>query len=141
VLRLANQFWVLTYVQALVAVAVGVLGIVNSLTVSIVERKREIGILRALGGDRRRVRKALVLEAVAMGAVAVLLGTAVGSTLGYYVISTTSASVTGWTFPYSFPWTAVALLVPGAALLCAAAAWYPSSVALRTPMVEALAYE
>jgi putative ABC transport system permease protein len=141
VLRLANQFWVLTYAQTLVALAVGVLGIVNSLTVSIAERRREIGILRALGGERRRVRRVVVLEAVLMGAVAVLLGTAVGATIGGYVIDTASAAVTGWTFPYTFPWAAIAVMAPAAALLCAAAAWYPSSLALRTTVVEALACE
>lgn len=141
VLRMTNQFWALTYVQTLMAVAVGVLGIVNSLTVSITERKREIGILRALGGGRRRVRKAIVLEAVVMGAVAVILGAAIGSTLGYYVVGTIGVSITGWTFPYTFPLGVASLLLPSAAVVCILAAWYPSSVAVRTPIVEALAYE
>jgi putative ABC transport system permease protein len=141
VVRLANQFWVLTYVQTLVAVAVGVLGIVNSLTVSITERRREIGILRALGGERWRVRRSILLEAMVMGSVALALGTSIGSTLGQYVISIVSGSVTGWTFPYQFPTAVALLLVPGALTLCVAAAWYPSTLAVRTPIVEAVAYE
>src|SRR5437667_11497832 len=103
ILRLTDQFMAMTYVQLLVAVLVAILGIVNSLTVSITERRREIGIVRALGGERGRVRKAIVLEAIVVGAVAVTLGTLIGSTLGYYVIGTVGVTVTGWTFPYAFP--------------------------------------
>lgn len=141
ILRLANQFWLLTYVQTLVAIAVAVLGIINSLTVSITERKREIGVLRALGGERRRVRKAIFLEAVCTGLVAVMLGIAVGSTLGYYVIGAVGGAITGWVFPYRFPAIVAATLVPGTLIVCLFAAWYPSLLAVRLKVIEALAYE
>lgn len=141
ILRLANQFWVLTYVQLMVAILVAVLGILNSLMVSITERKREIGILRALGGERHRVRKTIFLEAVCVGFVAVILSIVVGSTLGYYVVGAVGASITGWIFPYEFPIRVVLALFPGVLFISMLAAWYPSSLALKTPIVEALAYE
>jgi putative ABC transport system permease protein len=114
ILRLTDQFMALTYVQLLVAVLVAVLGIVNSLTVSITERKREIGIVRALGGESKRVRKAIFLEAACVGFVGVVLGVAAGLSLA---------------------------LFPGVLLVSLAAAWYPSTLAVKTPLVEALAYE
>jgi putative ABC transport system permease protein len=141
ILRLTNQFWTLTYVQLMVAVVVAVLGILNSLMVSISERRREIGILRALGGERHRVRKAIMLEAVCVGLVAVILGTVAGSTMGFYVMGTFGASITGWIFPYEFPTEVVLALFPGIILITLLAAWYPSSLALKTSLAEALAYE
>ncbi len=139
--RLTNQFLNLQYVQILVAVLVAVLGIINSLMVSITERKREIGILRGLGGERRRVRKAIILEAVCIGIVAVLLGIACGTILGYFAVDSFGAAFNGWVFPYLFPGTMALELIPGVLLISLLAAWYPSSLALRTPLVEALAYE
>jgi len=125
----------------MVAIVVAVLGILNSLIVSITERRREIGILRALGAERRRIRKAILLEAVCVGLVAVVLGTAVGSTLGYYAIGTVGSSITGWIFPYEFPLGVLMVLVPGILVIAVLAAVYPSSLALNTPLVEALTYE
>jgi len=141
IIRLTDQFFALQYVQLLVAVVVAVLGIVNSLVVSIHERKREIGIVRGLGGERRQVRKAILLEAASIGLVAVLLGIAAGAILGYYVINSFGAAINGWVFPYRFP-TAMALaLFPGVIAVSLVAAWYPARLALRLPLVEALAYE
>jgi putative ABC transport system permease protein len=139
--RLTDQFLSLQYMQLIVAVVVAVLGIINSLMVSITERKREIGILRALGGERGQVRKAILLEAVCIGLVAVILGIAGGTIMGYYSVASFCAAFNGWVFPYIFP-TAISLgLIPGVLFVSLLAAWYPSSRALKIPIVEALAYE
>jgi putative ABC transport system permease protein len=139
--RLTDQFLSLQYVQILLALVVAVLGIVNSLMVSITERKREIGILRGLGAERGQVRKAIMLEAVCIGLVAVILGIASGAILGYYAVSSFGAAFNGFVFAYIFP-TAISIsLVPGVIIISLLAALYPSSTALRTPIVEALAYE
>jgi putative ABC transport system permease protein len=141
ILRITNQFWSLTYVQVLVAALVAVLGILNSLMISITERQREIGILRALGGERHQVRQAILLEAVCVGCVAAILGTVVGATMGYYMVETVGTSITGWVFPHRFPVTVAMALFPGVLCISLLAAWYPSSLALKTSVVEALAYE
>src|SRR5262249_51366790 len=54
--KLMNQWFGLTYLQVLVATVVAILGIVNTLTVSIADRRRELGVLRAVGGLRRQIR-------------------------------------------------------------------------------------
>lgn len=141
IIRLTDQFWAFTYVQLLVAVLVAVLGIVNSLMISITERKREIGILRGLGGERNQVRKTIFLEAVCIGMVGVILGIAGGATLGYYVVNTFGAAINGWIFPYRFPGIMALALFPGVLFISLLSAWFPSSMALKTPIVEALAYE
>ena len=141
ILRLTDQFLSLQYVQILVAVLVAVLGIINSLMVSITERKREIGILRGLGGEKRQVRKAILLEAVCIGLVAVALGIACGTVLGYYSVGTFGAAFNGWVFPYQFPLEMALALIPGVLIISLLAAWVPAGLALKTPLMEALAYE
>jgi len=141
ILRITDQFFILQYVQLMVAILVAILGIINSLMVSITERKREIGILRGLGGERRQVRKAILLEAVCVGLVAVVLGIAGGAIMGYYSVTSFGAAFNGWVFPYQFPAAIALSLIPGVVAVSLLAAWYPSSLALRTPIVEALAYE
>jgi putative ABC transport system permease protein len=139
--RLLDQFLKLQYVEMITAVLVATLGIVNSLIVSITERNHEIGILRALGGERRQVRKAIMLEAVCIGLVGVTLGIASGSVLGYYSVASLNAIFNGWVFPYRFPTMWSLSLIPAVIVISLLAAWYPCSVALKTAIVEALNYE
>ena len=139
--RNANQFWVLTYVQVFVAIVVAVLGIVNALTVSVVERRREIGIIRSLGGSANRVHGMVALEAACVGMAGIVLGGISGATIGHHLVGTVAASVTGWTFPYEMPVGVLLGMVPVTLALSLLAAWYPASLAARTPIVEAIACE
>lgn len=139
--RLVDQFLKLQYVQMMIAVLVAAIGLMNSLIVSISERKREIGVLRALGGENHRLRNAIMLEALCVGFVGTMLGICTGWVLGYYSVSSLNAAFVGWVFPYRFPAAWSFLLFPAVAALCVLSAWYPSYSALRTPIVEALAYE
>jgi putative ABC transport system permease protein len=141
IMRLTDEFLSLQYVQILIAVLVAVVGILNSLLVSISERKLEIGILRSIGGYRSQVRKAILLEAICIGVVSVVLGIASGTILGYYSVTTFGAAFNGWIFPYRFPWVAVLALVPGMLIVALIGAWYPAARALKIPIVDALAYE
>ena len=74
VLQLTDQWLQLTYSQVFIAVLVAILGIVNTLTVSIIDRKRELGVLRAVGGLRRQIRQTVWMEAVAIGLVGLRSG-------------------------------------------------------------------
>jgi putative ABC transport system permease protein len=139
--RLIDQFLKLQYAQMIIAVLVAVLGIVNSLMVSITERQREIGILRGLGAEGWQVRKAILLEAVCIGLVGTVLGACAGCVLGYYSVASLNAAFVGWVFPYRFPLVWSLLLVPGVVIVSLLAAWIPCRAALKTPIVEALAYE
>ena len=79
VLKLTDQWLQLTYSQVFIAVLVAILGIVNTLTVSIIDRKRELGVLRAVGGFRRQIRQTVWMEAVAIGLVGLALGLLFGA--------------------------------------------------------------
>src|ERR1035438_3039714 len=140
-IRLIDQFLKLQYAQMIIAVLVAVLGIVNSLMVSITERQREIGILRGLGAEGWQVRKAILLEAVSIGLIGAGLGTCAGCVMGYYSVASLNAAFVGWAFPYRFPAVWSLLLVPVVVIVSLLAALYPCRAALKTPIVEALAYE
>ena len=74
VLGLAGRWFEITYAQLAIALLVAILGIANALTVSIADRRRELGILRAVGGLRRQVRIAVWMEAAAVAVVGFVLG-------------------------------------------------------------------
>ncbi len=141
IVRITDQWFGLTWVQVGIAVFVAVLGIANTLTVSITDRRRELGVLRAVGGLHGQVRGTIWIEALGIGALGLALGLMFGAANLYYVIEMVHRDVIGMRFDYTYP-TAVALaMVPtilGAAWI--AAVW-PAESAVRAPLVEALEYE
>ena len=141
ILQLTDQWLQLTYSQVFIAVIVAVLGIVNSLTVSIIDRKRELGVLRAVGGLRRQVRQTIWMEAVAIGLVGVALGVVFGAANLYFLLQITGRDLSGMYLPYRFPIQLAMMLLPtilGAAWL---SALWPAESAVRMSLVEALEYE
>ncbi len=95
ILRLTDQWFGITYVQIAVAVLVAVLGIVNTLTVSITDRRRELGVLQAVGGLRNQIRGTIWLEALAVGAVGLILGLALGALQLYYSLQISAEDMAG----------------------------------------------
>jgi putative ABC transport system permease protein len=141
ILRLTEQWFGLTYVQIAVAVLVAVLGIVNTLTVSITDRRRELGVLQAVGAFRKQIRRTIWIEALAIGIIGLVLGLAFGGVQLYYALIATGSGVAGLRLSYEYPvWIALALwpVILGTALLAAVA---PAESAVRGSLVEALEYE
>jgi putative ABC transport system permease protein len=141
ILGIANQWFALTYVQVAVAVLVAILGIVNTLTVSITDRRRELGVLRAVGGLKGQIRRTIWLEALGIGVLGIALGYGLGAINLYYVLEIVRQDIAGMRLDYRFPTTIALALVPvlsGAAFL---AAIWPAESAVRGSLIEALEYE
>ncbi len=141
VLKLTDQWFGMTYLQLFVAVLVAILGIVNTLTVSITDRRRELGVLRAVGGLRNQIRHTIWMEALAIGIIGLMLGVAAGAVNLYYMMTVSRESFAGIALDYTFPFGIVGLLVPvilGAAFV---SALFPAERAVRSSLVEALEYE
>jgi putative ABC transport system permease protein len=141
VMRLTDQWLGMTRIQVIVAVLVAVLGIVNTLTVSIADRRRELGVLRAVGGLRAQIRGAIWMEAAAIGAIGLALGIATGAVMLYYELQAVQNNLSGMPLDYMFPVPMVAVLVPvilGTSLFSAV---LPAETAVRSSLVEALEYE
>jgi putative ABC transport system permease protein len=141
ILKLTDQWFGLTYVQIAVAVLVAILGIVNTLTVSITDRRRELGILQAVGGLKNQIRRTIWLEALCIGLVGLALGLALGGIQLYYSLEISKRDLAGIQLNYEYPVTIALLLLP--TIICAAliSAIGPAESAVRGSLVEALEYE
>ena len=139
--RLTDQWFGLTYVQVAVAVLVAILGIVNTLTVSITDRRRELGVLQAVGGVRNQIRRTIWLEALTIGTVGVILGLALGAIQLYYSLGISTHEIAGFELPYKFPYQISLLLLPIILIAAFISAIGPAESAVRGSLVEALEYE
>ena len=141
ILKVTDQWFGLTSVQIAVAVLVAILGIVNTLTVSITDRRRELGVLQAVGGLRGQIRRTIWLEALSIGTLGLALGFALGAINLYYILQIVHNDIAGMRLDYAFPVGTVLALVPtilGAAFI---AAIWPAESAVHGSLVEALEYE
>jgi putative ABC transport system permease protein len=138
---LTEQWLGLAYAQIAIAVLVAILGIVNTLTVSIIDRRRELGVLQAVGGLRNQIRHTIWMEALTIGVVGLAMGFAVGSVMLHYVLEMSQRDITGMSLPYTFPWAIAGLLVPLILASAFVASLWPAESAVRGSLVEALEYE
>ena len=132
----------LSVVVALLAISVliAVIGIANTLSLSVLERSRESAILRALGLTRAQLRRTFAIEAVLLGGVAAAVGLLLGVGYGYAGARTILGSVVR-TVPLEVPWGQLGLLVLAACLAGLLASVLPGRRAAMTPPVAALAAE
>jgi putative ABC transport system permease protein len=138
---LVDQFFLLNYMQLVVAVIVAVVGIVNTLLVSVAERRREFGIVRAIGGYRWQVRKMVLLEAVAISIVGVIVGAIAAIFNIQFMAHTESTVLAGYEVPFVFPWELILACLPVVAIVALIAAWIPARRAMQMPVIEAIGYE
>jgi putative ABC transport system permease protein len=129
---------VLTMVNVMVALAViiALIGIANTLALSVFERTRELGLIRAVGMSRRQLRRMVRLEAALVALFGATLGVGLGVLFGVGVVAALPASfASGVTVPV-VPIAVVVLVAAGAAVT---AAWLPARRAGRLDVLEAIA--
>jgi putative ABC transport system permease protein len=139
--QLSAQFnTLLTMIQVLLALAIliAVLGIVNTLALSVLERTRELGLLRAIGMRRAQTMRMVTVEAVVISVFGALLGLAVGTGLGSATVRALKDD--GFT-DLAFPWTTMATYLGLAALVGVVAAVIPAIRAARVNVLAAIAHE
>jgi putative ABC transport system permease protein len=132
-----NQLLGLVYALLSLAVIVSLFGIVNTLALSIHERTRELGMLRAVGMSRRQVRTMVRYEAV----ITALIGAILGTVLGVVFAALVSRPLADEGFGLSYPIPTLILLLVLAALAGVVAAIGPARRASRLDVLRALAYE
>jgi putative ABC transport system permease protein len=86
ILRVADQWFGLMNVQIAIAVLVAIFGIVNTLTVSITDRRRELGLLKVVGALRGQIQRAIWLEAGSVALIGLILGAGLGAVTLYYLL-------------------------------------------------------
>ncbi len=138
VMRIFDQTFLITWALLAVALAVAVLGIVNTLTALILERRRELALLRVLGMERRQIGAMIVLEASVIGASSTLLGIAAGWILSWILIFVINRQSFGWTIEFDPPWGMVALSLLATLAATIAAGLLPARLAQGVRMASEL---
>ncbi|GAV43665.1 ABC transporter permease [Streptomyces acidiscabies] len=136
-----DQIAVLLYlVYALLglAIVIAVLGVVNTLALSVVERTREIGLLRAIGLARRQLRRMIRLESVVIAVFGAVLGLALGLVWGVCIQQVLALQGMG---VLAIPWGTVVAVVVGSAVVGVVAALLPALRASRMNVLAAIAHE
>ncbi|NUP45205.1 MAG: FtsX-like permease family protein, partial [Streptomyces sp.] len=136
-----DQIAVLLYlVYALLglAIIIAVLGVVNTLALSVVERTREIGLLRAIGLARRQLRRMIRLESVVIAVFGAVLGLALGLVWG---VCTQRVLALQGMKALAIPWTTIVAVVIGSAVVGIVAALLPALRASRMNVLAAIAHE
>jgi putative ABC transport system permease protein len=128
----------LIYGLLALAIIIAVLGVVNTLALSVVERTREIGLLRAIGLSRRQLRRMVRLESVVISLFGAVVGLGLGLVWG--LAAQRLLALKGMT-GLSIPWTTVLSVVIGAALVGLLAALGPALRASRLNVLDAIAHE
>ena len=134
-----NRQYVFFYAIMGVSVAVSAFGVVNTLSMSVFERTREIGILRAIGTTRLQIGRLIIDEGVVISLIGCLVGVALGSLLGYLFVQGSGAG--GFEIDFYYPkLPALAALLSGL-FIGVFAGLLPARSAARKSIVEAVQYE
>ena len=135
--KMVDQILMMFYGLLAMSVIISIFGIVNTLVLSVHERTREIGMLRAIGATRRQLRQMVRYESVITAVIGGVLGTLVGVAMGYVII--TQMGGDGLTF--SLPWLQLGIFLVLAVVVGVVAAVLPARRAANTRILEAIQYE
>lgn len=135
-MRVFDRTFAITYALEAVAVFVAVMGVAGALLALVIDRRREIGLLRFLGAAQTQIQRMILIEAGLLGLVANAIGLVMGFVLSLLLIFVINKQSFGWTIQFHWP-VAVLLtaltLVYGATIL---AALYPARIARRLVPIE-----
>ena len=134
---------IFSYAKApeLITLVVAIMGVIGTMLAAVIDRIREIGMLRAIGATRRQVAMSVVAEAGFLGLSAALYGVVAGVPLGYTLLKVVGTATSGWNLPYGFPME-TALRMSGLVVLAAAlSGYFPGQRAAGMDVKDALAYE
>jgi putative ABC transport system permease protein len=141
VVDIMEQSFSVNYAVEIVAVIVAIFSVINTLLASIIDRTREIGVLRAIGATRSQLQATIAAEAGWMGFIGGLLGLVAGTILSYLHVVYNTKVLTGWTFQYYYPYGVALLSMLASIALCVLAGYFPARRASQTNIVEAIGYE
>ncbi len=137
-IRIFDRTFAITYALEAVAVIVAVMGIAGALLALVIDRRRELGLLRFLGAATGQVRMQILVEAGLLGLLANFAGLALGFALSLVLIYVINKQSFGWTIRFHWP---VAILLGALSVVYVAtvlAGLYPAEVAVRLNPLEAV---
>jgi putative ABC transport system permease protein len=103
ILSVFDSTFAITYALELIAIVVAMLGVAGTLLTLVLERRRELSLLRLTGADRRQVRRMVIIEAALIGGISQGIGLAVGFALSMVLIYVVNVQSFGWTIQFHVP--------------------------------------
>lgn len=138
-MQMFNALFAGMYAMLIFLAIPSLIAMVNTLAIGVIERRREIGMLRAVGAMRRQVHRVILVEALILAAIGVAFGLLAGLYLGY--MATSALSAFGFPLDYAFPASAMIVAIAAGLLFGVVAALIPARQAAGLPIVNALRYE
>ncbi|VEH06506.1 ABC transporter permease protein [Corynebacterium kutscheri] len=131
-----NQMMYILYALLALSIIIAVIGIINTLALNVIERRQEIGMLRAVGMHRRQIRTMITIESVQIAIYGALVGIIAGLGLGTAFLKVLSSQGISQII---IPWTSLIWMLIAAALVGVIAALAPAQRAAKTPPLDAIA--
>jgi putative ABC transport system permease protein len=141
VMKIFDQTFLITYALLAVAIVVAVLGVINTLAALILERTRELALLRVLGMSIAEVRRMLVLESSVLGLTSTAAGLAMGYVLSWILIYVINKQSFGWTIAFHTPVRLIAASLAMTFVASLLAGLVPSRLARRIDLAMAMKAE
>jgi putative ABC transport system permease protein len=136
-----QKVYALAYAQQVIVGLVSLLGVVSALFISVLQRRRELGLLRAVGATRRQILSSVLAEAVLMGVIGAVVGFGIGLLLEWYVLDVLILDESGFQFALRVPWLEAGVVTVVSVVLATLAGLWPAYHATRLRIPEAIAYE
>lgn len=137
-IRIFDRTFAITYALEAVAVLVAVMGVAGAFLALVIDRRRELGLLRFLGAASGQIRKLILVEAALLG----LLATASGAILGYFLslilIFVVNKQSFGWTIRFHWPVAILLAALTFVYLATVLASLYPAAIAIRLNPLEVI---
>jgi putative ABC transport system permease protein len=136
-----DRLYAIAYGQQLVVGIVAALGVVTALLIAVLQRRREMGVLRAIGASQAQVVYSVLAEAALMGVIGTAIGLLVGVPLEWYILQVAILEESGYLFPVTIPWAEAGFIAVVALLTATLAGLGPALHAVRQRIPEAIAHE
>jgi putative ABC transport system permease protein len=141
ILGMVLSLYRLAYAQQVVVAVVAILAMVTALLLSVLQRRRELGLLRAVGATPAQVFRSVLAEAIFMGILGLATGFLAGAPLEWYTVRFLLFAETGTLLPVYFPWTTAGAVGCLMLVSAALASVVPALRAGQMRIVEAISYE
>jgi putative ABC transport system permease protein len=136
-----NVLIVFLLVMAVLLAVVGAIGLMGTMSLNVLERTREIGVMRAIGASDGAILKIVIVEGILIGLLSWLMGTVLALPLSKVLSDAVGASIFQTSLSYTYSMGGVELWLAVVILLAAVASFWPARNASRVTVRDSLAYE
>jgi putative ABC transport system permease protein len=141
IMDIFNKSFAITYAIELISIIVSLIGVINTLLALVFERKREISIIRYLGGRWKQIRNTLVLSAGIVGITGIFLGTILGPLMSTIFIHVVNKISFGWEIHFQIPFLYLSVVIFILFLTTLFAGFLPSKVAQKIDPKRFISFE